>query len=124
MFSLISLTLFGQKNKEKVNEVLTSFQTNLAEGLDLSPFDTIPDIKIRKIKIDAYINLCRAKGMIAQRNATTTIDSKSKEQSLSDDELLIIIYNAYKDQIPELKKSYLDYLKSEEETKKKNTIIL
>jgi len=120
VFALLSVTtVFSQKNKEKVNELLTSFQINLVEGLDLSSFDTIPDLKIKKIKIDAFINLCKSKGGVAQIYARSIIESKTINNSLSDDEMLIIIYDNYKANIPELKKSYLDYIRSKRKIKEK-----
>lgn len=101
-------------NRDKVSKLLDTFQRNLVEGLDLVPFDTIANPEIRKAKADGFILLCKANGLIAQIKASSAIEAKEKvaKKSLSDDELLVVTYDAYKSQIPELKKSYLAYIKS------------
>jgi len=109
---LLAFPTFGQEKNDKIEKFLTCFQLNLAKGLDLSSFDTINDTTIKKMKIDEYVNSCKAKGMVAQISATSKIEAKAIDNSLSDKEMLNIIYNAYKAKIPELKESYLDYLKS------------
>jgi hypothetical protein len=116
----IALPAIGQdNNRDKAGKLLDSFQKNLTEGLNLVPFDTISNPSVKKSKTDAFINLCKSKGMIARSKAISVIDSKEKvaKKSLSEDEIAVVIYDAYKTEIPELKESYLDYIKSKSNAK-------
>jgi hypothetical protein len=111
---LLALSGFCQKSKVSPEELVYTFQKYLVKGLDLTPFDTISNPSTRHTQSEAFINLCMAKGMMAQTKALSTIDFKTKGTGklLTYDELLVIIYESYKIEIPTLKESYIDYFRS------------
>jgi uncharacterized protein YsxB (DUF464 family) len=104
-----AISAYAQNNGKRVNELVTIFQKNMKEGLDLTSFDTISNQTDKENQIDAFINMSKSMGAVAQTYAVRTI--KATKHALSDDEMMDILFNGYKAKIPELKNSYLDYLK-------------
>lgn len=108
---LIVFSASGQTNESRVNELVICFQKNLEEGLDISSFNTISDQDDKAKKVDAFINSCKAKGMIAQTQAVKTINLKLKDSIPPDNEIVDLLFSSYKEQIPNLKESYLEFVK-------------
>lgn len=111
----IAIPAIGQdSDRDETRKLLESFQKNLGEGLNLVQFDTISNPSVKKSKTDAFISVCKAKGMIAQSRVTSVISNKAEvaKKSLSQEEIMDLIYDAYKAEIPQLKESYLGYIKS------------
>ena len=114
--ALLLMTNYIAMGQKKINEaeIINIFQKDLANGIDLTSFNKILDQSERKHEIDAFINVMRAKGMLAQISAVKQIDRAKKEQQMfSNPEILEILFRNYKSEIPELKELYLDYLKKE-----------
>lgn len=98
----------AQIDISQVNELAKVFQENLKDGLDLTPFDSISNQNNQIEQINAFVDMSKAKGMVAQISALRIIDQKvsRSKKILSKSEILTIIFDSYKNQIPQLKKSY------------------
>jgi hypothetical protein len=110
------VSVYAQNNENRANELVTIFQENMKEGLDLTSFDTLSNQTDKKKQISAFIDLSKAKGMVAQTYAVRKV--KAAKNTLSDDEIMVILFDSYKAEIPELKNSYLDYVKKKYKPKK------
>lgn len=110
---IMSHLAIGQVKKISRQEVIQFFQKDLANGIDLTEFDKISNPNERKRQMDLFTDAIRAKGMIAQTFALKQIDFKSEDgkATLSDHEILELLFERYKAVIPELRESYLDFFK-------------
>lgn len=104
----------AQIDISQVNELAKVFQENLKDGLDLTPFDSISNQNNQIEQINAFVDMSKAKGMVAQISALRIIDQKvsRSKKILSKSEILTIIFDSYKNQIPQLKKSYRNYIEA------------